>query len=597
MDLSETNSTVETRLPAQTGIQNGVELSPEVLATLVEIGDEINASLDLDHVLERSAALVKRLVDYEIFALMLIDERTQELYFRFAIGHRQEVVETWRWPVGQGITGTAAATGQPVLVPDVSQDPRYLNALDSVRSEIAVPLIWNGRTVGVLDIQSRELNSFTREQQQILALLAGRIAGAIENARLFESTRRQADTLLVLNEVAREASSILDVEELLRRAADLIKRVIDYQMLSIMVYDADAQRFTHAVDVRYGRSEQSKLAVGPTGGIVGAAVASGRPIRVPDVSQDPRYILCNPETRSELTVPMMYKGRVAGVIDLESPVKDFFTDQHVQTLSILAASLAVALENARLYEQLARDEARMDRELQAARRMQGALLPSVPTGDFGLDIAARYAPARQVGGDIYDFLRYGPQQLAVAMGDVSGKGAAAALYGATTVGMLRSLATQKLRPSEMLRQLNQHLTERRIEARFMTLCFATWQKGRQRLRIANAGHWQPLLWKDGRCEKVPITGLPLGIEDDAGYEERAYHLAAGEILVFYSDGITETANAAGEFFGAARLQDLVARHRLLDANGIAAQIFKEMEAFAPGDSPADDRTLVVLKVR
>jgi sigma-B regulation protein RsbU (phosphoserine phosphatase) len=183
------------------------------------------------------------------------------------------------------------------------------------------------------------------------------------------------------------------------------------------------------------------------------------------------------------------------------------------------------------------------------------------------------------------------------MGDVSGKGAAAALYGATTVGMLRSLATQKLRPSEMLRQLNQHLTERRIEARFMTLCFATWQKGRQRLRIANAGHWQPLLWKDGRCEKVPITGLPLGIEDDAGYEERAYHLAAGEILVFYSDGITETANAAGEFFGAARLQDLVARHRLLDANGIAAQIFKEMEAFAPGDSPADDRTLVVLKVR
>src|SRR5437879_5192618 len=117
-------------------------------------------------------------------------------------------------------------------------------------------------------------------------------------------------------------------------------------------------------------------------------------------------------------------------------------------------------------------------------------------------------------GDLYDFLRYGSQQLGVALGDVSGKGSAAALYGAVAIGILRSLAPQKLQPAEMLRHMNKLLCERRIEGRFITLCFATWQKGRRKMRIANAGQSQPLLWKSGRCEKVNLVGFSLGIYDD-----------------------------------------------------------------------------------
>jgi len=585
-------------LPVEPQPQEAVaEIPAETLATLIELGEQVNSSLDLDQVLEKAAALVRRLVPYEIFAVLLLDEAAQELHFRFAIGYSRQVVDTWRIPVGKGISGTALLTKQPVLVGDVRNDPRYLNAVESARSEMAVPLMQKGHAIGVLDIQTREVDSFTREQQQVLELVAGRLAGAIENARLYESARQQAETLRVLNDVGREASSILNVDELLRRAADLIKRVIDYQMASILVYDAEHKRFTQAVDVRYGRSEQSKLAIGPTDGIVGAAVSLGQPVRVPDVSLDARYILCNPEARSELAVPMVYKGRVVGVIDLESPIKNFFTEEHVQTLSILAASLAVAIENARLYQQVSRDEARKADELQAASRMQGALLPRPPADDYGLEIAARYVPARELGGDMYDFLRYGPQQLAVAIGDVSGKGSAAALFGATAVGMLRSLAPQKLSPADMLRQLNALLGERRVEGRFATLCFMTWQKGRQKLRIANAGHWQPLLWKDGRCEKIPVTGLPLGIEDQADYEERSYSLVPGDVLVCYSDGITERANPAGDFYGSERLRLLVAANRSRTASELASLIFDEADRFAAGTPPADDGTLVILKVK
>ena len=211
----------------------------EALGLIAEVGQEINASLDLDEVLAKIAAFVKRVIDYEIFAILLVDDTHGDLYFRFAIGHRPEVVKNWRVPLGQGITGSAAARRKAIRLADVSTDPRYINALDSVRSELAVPLLFKGKCIGVLDIQSRELNGFTREEQTLLSLLASRLALAIENARLFERTRRQADTLLLLHEVARQASELLDSQEVLQRAAELIKRVIDYQILSILLYDPE----------------------------------------------------------------------------------------------------------------------------------------------------------------------------------------------------------------------------------------------------------------------------------------------------------------------------------------------------------------------
>jgi sigma-B regulation protein RsbU (phosphoserine phosphatase) len=269
----------------------------------------------------------------------------------------------------------------------------------------------------------------------------------------------------------------------------------------------------------------------------------------------------------------------------------------VQTLSILAANLAVSLENARLYEQLAREEARLERDLQAAKRIQGALLRPVPTEDYGLDMAARYLSAREVCGDLYEFLRYGPQQLGIALGDVSGKGTAAALYGAVAIGIMRSLAPQKLQPAEMLRQMNQLVGERRIEGRFMTACFATWQKGRQKLRVANAGQSQPLLYKDGRCGKIELTGFPLGIFEDVTYDEWGVTLEPGNILVFHSDGLAESSNDEGQFFGSTRLQTLVEKHRESSATELADTILREVDWFTQGAPLSDDRTLVIVKVR
>ncbi len=572
-----------------------MEMPAETLAVLAEISHEINSSLNLDEVLARAAAQVKRLMDFEIFAVLLPTENTNDLYIRFAIGHRVEVVENWRIPIGDGIIGAAAAIGQAIRVGDVSKDPRYLTAVDEVRSELAVPLIVRGRVIGVMDIESRQLDYFTPAQQTILSLVAERIGTAVENAQLYENAQKQAQTLLLLNEIGREASATLRVEEVLKRAAELAKRLIDYQIFSIFLHDDVANVFRRSVSVKFGQQVREKSVIPEHEGIVGAAGKLRRPIAVPDVSLDPRYRVSNPETRSELAVPMIYKGRVVGVMDLESPQLNYFTPDRVQVLSILAAHLAVSIENANLYEQLARDEKRMERDLSAARRIQGALLPQLPGREWGLDIAARVVSSRELSGDLYDFLRYGPQDLGIALGDVSGKGSAAALYGAVAVGTLRSLGSSKPRPANMLRALNGFLAERLIEGRFMTLCFATWNRRARRLRIANAGQEQPLLYRGGSCEKIPIVGFPLGIFDEVTYDERSYILNAGDILMLYSDGIGDAQAANGDFFGSGRVGDIVAANPDSTADGIADKVLEAADSFSGGKHPVDDRTLLVLK--
>src|SRR5258705_13351472 len=235
-----------------TAVNGGTEFSAELLSTFAEIGEEVNASLDLDEVLARSAALIKRHIDYEIFGVLMIEGDGSYLRHRFAIGYPRELADNLRIPLGQGITGTAAATGHSVRVSDTSKDARYINAIDNVRSELAVPLMLRGKCIGVLEIQSRHLDYFTRDQQNILTLLASRLAVAIENARLFEKARTQADTLLLLSEVGRETGSVPEVAALLRRAAEQTKRAIDYQKLSIMLYDEEQKVFRHRGDVKHG---------------------------------------------------------------------------------------------------------------------------------------------------------------------------------------------------------------------------------------------------------------------------------------------------------------------------------------------------------
>jgi sigma-B regulation protein RsbU (phosphoserine phosphatase) len=564
---------------------------------LLEVADVVNTTLDLDTTLRRVAELVRKVIDYEIFGILLLNEKTQELRFRFQVGYAREIAERVRIKVGEGVTGLAAQRREAILVDDVSQDARYISAAHNVRSELAVPLIVKNRLIGVIDIESPQPNHFTEEHKRLLTLIASRMAVGIENARLYTRTTRQARTLVLLNEIARELTSILNVDELLKRIAELLSRLIDYQMFSILLLDAAGEKLQHRFSQRFQENIQLKHEIPLGRGVVGYAAQHKEAVLVPDVNKDPRYVKANPETRSELAVPLVYKDKVIGVLDLEHTRRGFFTDDHKRTVTTLAAQVAIAIENAQLYEQIARQEKRLERDLAMARQLQFRLLPPTLPKLANLDIAAKFVPARAIGGDLYDFVNYSMSRTAIVIGDVSGKGAPAAIYAALVSGILRSHAPIEPGPAEMLSAVNFSLGERRIDGQFVSLIYAVWDDRNRTLQVANSGLPRPIYAHDGKIEVIEATGLPLGLFDDADYDEFTFRAKSGDMFVFFSDGILDASNKAEELFGRERVGQIVAANPSASAEEIVQSIFKAVAEHASGEEAFDDQTVVAIRVK
>jgi sigma-B regulation protein RsbU (phosphoserine phosphatase) len=575
--------------------QTDIQLKVDPL--LLEVADVVNTTLDLDTTLRRVAELVRKVIDYEIFAILLLNERTQELRFRFQIGYPREYADRTRIKVGQGVTGRAAQLRQAVLVEDVTKEDGYIEAIPNVRSELAIPLIVKNRVIGVIDLEARAPGYFTEEHRRLLELIGSRMAVGIENAQLYTRTTRQARTLLLLNEISRELTSILNLDELLKRIAELLNRIIDYQMFSILLVDDTGQKLVHRFSLRFQESIHLKHDIPIGRGIVGAAVSERAAVLVPDVSKDPRYVMANPETKSELAVPLIYKDKVIGVLDLEHTRRGFFNEDHKRTITTLAGQVAIALENARLYEEIARQERRLERDLQLARELQFRLLPpSMPKVDH-LEVAARFLPARAIGGDLYDFLHYSLSRLGIVVGDVSGKGAPAAIYAALVSGILRSHAPIEPAPAEMLSAVNFSLSERRIEAQYICLMYAVWDDEKRTLQVANSGLPRPIYVHDGKTEIIEATGLPLGLFDEAEYEELTFKAKAGDMFVFFSDGILDARNRAGDMFGRTGVERVIASCPDQSPDCVVTSLFKAVEEHAAGEDIFDDQTVVAIKVK
>ncbi len=571
-------------------------IEPADVAFLMRLTDALNTTLDLQTLLSRTAELVRSLIPYRIFAIFLLNDRTHELRMRFQIGHTPQVERT-RVPVGKGVVGQVALTRQPILLNDVTTADFYVAANPDVRSELTVPLIAKNRLIGIMDLESEQPDFFRPEHLHVLTLTASRIAQAIENARLYARVTRQAQTLEVLNEIAVELASILDLRPLLERVGQLLRRLIDYQMFTIMLLDEKGETLVTRYAWRFGYVHAPIRRVSINSGIVGAAVSEWRPINVPDVTKDPRYLPMNPETRSELIVPLFYKGRIIGVLDLEHTRPGFFNEEHERMLTTLGAQIAIAIENARLYQAVHRQERQLEKDITMAREVQLRLLPTEAPSHPHADMAVRFLPARTIGGDLYDFLEYGPNRTAIVLGDVSGKAAPAALFAALVSGIMRAAAAQAPEPAAMLGLLNDALQERKLDSQYVTMLFALWNDENQTLQVANSGAVQPVFCRAGQPLSVKAEGFPLGMFPDVTYDELSVSAQPGDAIVFVSDGILDAENEKEEMYGEERLAELLCASREMPASEIAEAILADVTRFQGTKDRFDDETIIVLRVR
>ena len=576
--------------------QDASSVSLKLETFLIDVADTLNSTLETDKLLARVAEMLRQVVEYEIFAILLLNERTQEMRMRFQIGHTPEV-ERMKIKVGQGVTGMAAEQKRAILIDDVRKESRYINAHPLVRSELAVPLIAKKRVIGVIDLQARDQGYFTEEHSRILSLVASRIATAIENARLYTRVARQAQTLTVLNEISRDLTSILNLDQLFKRIGELITRVIEYQMFSILLLDEEGKVLTHRFSLRFEEKIHLKHDIPMGRGLVGYAAEHKTAVLVPDVSKDNRYIQLNPETRAELCVPLIYKDRVIGVLDLEHTRRNYYNEDHVRTITTLAGQVAITIENARLYQRIAREEQRLERDLAMAREIQVRLLPQSWPRLKGADLSARFEPALTIGGDMFDFLEYSGDRVALVLGDVSGKGAPAALYAALVSGLLRSTAALEPSPGQMLSAINLSLNERRIEAQYVSLICAVWDDEGRVMTVANSGVPRPVFCREGKIDRIESTGLPLGLFEDADYDEVTVKAQSGDLFVFVSDGIVDAASPSGEQFGRKRLEDVVQNHCGKTAEELVQSIFDAVNEHRQTRAIFDDETVLAVRVK
>jgi sigma-B regulation protein RsbU (phosphoserine phosphatase) len=591
--------------PPADGVGSATRASAqERLATLFELSREVGGVLDLDELLAKIPRLIARLTPFGVFSVYLLDDAAQELRIAYAEGYPEEAARAVRLKLGQGTVGTAVQEGRSILLNDVRSDPRYISVAPGAQSTLVVPLRHQNKVLGALNLLSNELNAFDEDDEEILRVFAASIAQALANARLFESEREYAETMETLADIGREMSAILDLDELLTRVAHLVKRLIAYRTFGIALVNDATQMIEFKVAIRYGEgSDTGSVKVGE--GLLGYAVQHKEVVLAPDVSKDARYINAVPDARSELVVPLLVKDRCIGAFDLESPELNAFSKRHIEVLTLLASEAAVAIENARLWETVRANEDRIEKELRFAQRVQMALLPrELPKRLRTVDVAWRFEPARELGGDLYDFLAPEPNQLIVAVGDVSGKGVPAALYSVFAGEVVRGRTFRKRvtkeqgGPGAMLTSINRILHERQLEEYYCTLCYAQFDLRQHSLTLANSGLPFPIRCSaDGTfCAQIELPGVPLGSFGTSTYDEIVVPAEAGDVFAFCTDGISETFSERGAEFGSPRIAEVVHAHRDNPAKDIVEAIFAAMSEFRGTAPQTDDQTALVVKM-
>ncbi len=572
----------------------------ELVSTLFDLGRQVTAVLDLEDLLQQIPRLIRRLISFEALAVYLLDDRRGELRAAYSVGY-PDSDKPLRLRLGEGLVGAAVASEQPLLVNDLRADPRYLEFVHGMNSEIVVPLMHKSRPIGALNMLSQNRDQFTIDDVAILRQFGSHVAVALVNARLFERSRRDADAFETLAEIGRDVASVLDVDELFARIAQLTKRVIDYRTLGILLLN-DQNELEMKLAVKYGEKVLVPR-VGLGEGLVGYAALHREPVLVSDVSQDPRYIKIVPDVRSELAIPLLLKDRCIGVIDLESPELDAFSKRDVEILTLLASQAAVAIENARLYEEVRANEERLEKEVRFAQRVQTALLPAGPPKRLkGVEVAAAFAPALELGGDFHDYLTPESNTLVVAVGDVSGKGTPAALYSAFAAELIRGRTfrrrymPERSSPAGVLSSVNTILHQRQLEEYYCTLCYTFFDLKRRTMTLANSGLPYPIRCSAEGCTQIELPGVPLGAFAGSTYDEISFDLRAGDLFVFCTDGVYEAMNGQAQEFTAGRLLDVVGAHRHEPAAKVVDAVFSAVHTWRGDTPPNDDMTAVAVRI-
>jgi len=568
----------------------------------VETSRLLNSTLDLDKLLDVILSLSARTMEAQASSLLLLDKKRKKLKLHISPGTKEGTKKKLELKMGEGVAGWVAEHGQSVISNQVKEDPRYSPKLEeqigfSIDSLICVPLLRRGKLIGVVTALNK-LNGkkFDHEDLQIFSSLADQIAIAVDNSYLFSKLKKKSLEAETLLEVEKSLSSSLNLNELLELILDSLLKVVKYDAVAIFLIDQKKQEIDHIKARGFAPVLQPDLQLKIGQGLAGWAAKTQKSLIVPNVKQDPRYIEARVETESAMVVPIVSQKRMIGVFSLENDEPNAYGEDDLELLEAFASLAAISLERARQHEEIL-EKRKLEEELSIAKRIQQSFLPHEKPQLHGFDISGINIPSEKVGGDYYDFIPIIENQIGIAIGDVSGKGIPAGLIMASFRAGLMAEIRNNYAIRSIMFKVNNLLFESTAPDIYVTAVYGVLDTKNRIFTFANAGHNAPILrHADGEMEYLTDGGIALGMFENSKYEERPLGLNPGDIIAFYTDGVTESKNEKEEEFGTRRLKQVIGDSHRLSAAQIQENIYTAIKDFTGSLPQADDLTMIVVKV-
>ncbi len=571
-------------------------LQPSHLWLLIKAGKQLNSTLDFEELLSLTAGLTRELMGVAACSLLLLDKRREELFFQILSNQRVKEQEAIRLKVGEGVAGWVAQEERARMLNQPQKDPQFSPEKEGDASQkmLFAPLQGREKVLGVLEAINRlDGKPFTEENLTLFSAFAEQVGIAIENSRLYNQVRKEMVEKSTLYEIGKKITSSLKLSEVLELIIDSLRKVVDYDAAGIYLIDPNSQHIRREMTRGYLPDMEDRIRLKVGEGVMGWVAKTGKGEIVPDVSQDPRYVMAKENTKSELAASLMSEGKVIGVFNLESEKPNAYDEEDLLLLTTFASQAAVAVENALLHEEVTQKKL-LDKDLALARQIQRSFLPKLRPRIPGFDISGINLPSQQVGGDYYDFIHIADRQLGLVVGDVSGKGISASLIMASFRASLIAEVRNNYAIGKILKKVNNLLYESTEEDKFVSAIYGVLDTQGRVFTYANAGHNPPiLLGRGGKISYLDTGGIVLGWLYNSVYQEDRIKLTPGNILVMYTDGVTEATNQQGEEFGVDRLLEIIKENIGLAARALRLKIVEEVRSFTP--SQGDDLTLVVVK--
>lgn len=575
------------------------------LSAINDITTRINSEEEITGLLTTIMDTARQLLDTEAASLLLYDGVSNELVFDIARGRGGGLLARKKVPMGQGIAGLCATSRQPIIVNDAENDPRVLRQFDEAirfqtRNLIAVPMLARDQLIGVLEVvNANDKRNFMKRDVQLLLYLSNMAALAIRNRRLYEDARDRMEELNCIYEISQNIRLHHDIDSVLDDIMGSIERVLHVERTSVLFRDEKGG--LKLMRTRGFSVKDHDARIDPEEGICGIVLRTGDPLLVRDIEQDLRMLPDkNREytTKSFIAVPIIEGSRVIGILNAaDKKNKEPFDSFELRVLSTIASQLADALTRI-LSRQREIQIQNYQRDMETAAMIQMNSLPEIPDRVAGLAVAARYEACRDVGGDFYDLVYHSDDRISFLMADVAGKGVPAALFMEYSKTLLAGLIPRHLDPVTTLTHGNRELYRKSKTGIFVTVMLIQIERDLRRFRMASGGHNHQILYRrsTNAIESLSARGFPLGAFPECEYLEKVVDYEPGDLLLLYTDGITEAQNHSFDEFGEERLFSLVRDQAAQEPRVLIEQVFQAVNVFQAGAEPSDDATMMCIRL-